>query len=191
MIRAIELAGRFSIPNLVFGSPRQRVVPPELTAPDALEQAAELFWSLGDRARAAGTKIAIEANPAAYGTNFLTTLSEALAFIQQVDHPAIAAILDLGAMHMNGEYDAVVEQLPKLMPRLNHVHVSEPQLAPAPRCAEDLAPVLSALQELEYAGAVSIEMKRPERGLREVEAAVSLLARAAQGMEQSERACHA
>ncbi len=175
MVRAIQLAGRFGIPNCVFGSPAQRRVPDDMAMEVAIEQAAEVFERLGNIAQHEGTAIAIEANPAAYGTNFLTNLSDALAFVERVDHPAIVAILDMGAMHMNGEFDRVPGRIDGLMPRLNHVHISEPQLAPAPGPDTDLAPVLGALEAADYAKAISIEMKRPEGGIGEFEAAVTRL----------------
>jgi len=175
MGRAITLAGRLDIPNLVFGSPLQRRVPETMTMADAMEEAAEVFRQLGDAAAKAGTRIAIEANPAAYGTNFLTTLEEAEAFVKIVDHPAIALILDLGAMHMNASFAAVPARLPELTRRLNHVHVSEPHLAPAPASAVALAPIIAGLRAQAYDKAISIEMKRPAQGLSEVARAVTRL----------------
>lgn len=183
MTRAIALAGRFGIPNLVFGSPVQRRVPAGMAMADALAEAAAVFRRLGDVAAAAGTRITIEANPAAYGTNFLTTLEEAERFVALVDHPAIALILDLGAMHMNGSFASVPTRLPDLAPSFNHVHVSEPDLAPAPADAMALVPVLRALREAGYAKAVSIEMKRPAQGLAEVRRAVTRLVAAHQAAE--------
>ncbi len=183
MHRAITLAGRFGVPNLVFGSPAQRRVPAGLTMADALNEAAAVFRRLGDAAAAAGTCITIEANPAAYGTNFLNTLDQADAFVARVDHPAIALILDLGAMHMNGSFASVPARLPDLAARLGHVHVSEPDLAPAPADAAALVPVLRGLLAADYAKPVSIEMKRPQQGLVEVRRAVTRLAAAHQAAE--------
>jgi sugar phosphate isomerase/epimerase len=183
MHRAIALAGRFGIPNLVFGSPLQRRVPEGLAMSDARDEAAEVFRSLGDAAMAAGTRIAIEANPAAYGTNFCTTLDEALAFVARVDHPAVVPHLDLGAMHMNGDFAGVPARLPDLAPRLGHVHVSEPNLAPAPADPVALAPVLEGLAVAGYPYVVSIEMKRAPEGLAAVRRAVAALAQARDAME--------
>ena len=179
MNRAIDLAGRFGIPNLVFGSPAQRRVPEGMPMDQALSEAAHIFHALGDRAKVAGTTITIEANPAAYGTNFVNTLEQATDFIEQINHPAIAVILDLGAMHMNGTFNRVPEQVEALMPRLNHVHVSEPNLAPAPAEPERLAPVLARLSKQGYAKAVSIEMRRPESGLSGVKSSIIALVKAA------------
>ncbi|KAA8606148.1 hypothetical protein AL036_15875 [Salipiger aestuarii] len=181
MVRAIDLAGRFGIPNLVFGSPGQRRIPDGMAADEARAIAAALFRDLGDHAHAAGTRIAMEANPAGYGTNFLNTLEQSIDFVGFVDHPAIVPILDLGAMRMNDSFETVPDRVATLGPRLNHVHVSEPQLAPAPAPDTDLAPVLAALKASGYDRAVSIEMKRAPDGLAEVVAAAGRLSAAWQG----------
>jgi sugar phosphate isomerase/epimerase len=173
MHRAISLAGRFGIPNLVFGSPAQRRVPEGMAMADALDEAAAVFRRLGDAAAVAGTRITIEANPAAYGTNFLTTLEQAEAFVKAVAHPAIALILDLGAMHMNNSFASVPARLPGLAAHLNHVHVSEPDLAAAPADAAALVPVLQGLVAAGYDKAVSIEMKRSPLGLADVRGAAA------------------
>lgn len=183
MHRAIRLAERFGIPNLVFGSPLQRRVPEGMAMEDAWDQAAEVFRKLGDAAAVADTRIAIEANPAAYGTNFCNTLDEALGFVDLVAHPAVVPHLDLGAMHMNGDFDGVPARLPDLAPRLSHVHVSEPDLAPAPADPAALAPVLGSLAAAGYARAVSIEMKRAPEGLAAVRRAVAGLIAARDAME--------
>jgi len=176
MTRAINLAGQFGVPNCVFGSPAQRVIPSDMCLDRARDDAAEIFTLLGDRAAAAGTKLAIEPNPAAYGTNFLNTIEEACAFIEKVGHPAIVPILDLGAMHMNQAFDQSASYVPALLPSLNHVHVSEAELATAPAIGTDLPPLLRALANHGYDKSISIEMKRPSGGLDEVREAVSRLA---------------
>jgi sugar phosphate isomerase/epimerase len=183
MHRAIVLAGRLGIPNLVFGSPLQRRVPEGMAMAEALDQAAAVFRKLGDAAAAAGTRIAIEANPAAYGTNFCNTLDESLGFVALVAHPAIFPHLDLGAMHMNGDFGGVPARMPDLAPRLSHVHVSAPDLAPAPADPAALASVLKGLAAAGYTRAVSIEMKRAPDGLAAVRRAVAGLAEAHKAAE--------
>ncbi|MFM7350470.1 MAG: sugar phosphate isomerase/epimerase family protein [Erythrobacter sp.] len=186
MLRAIALAGRFGIPHLVFGSPAQRRVPDGLAMEQALDEAAAMFRRLGDAAAAAGTRIGMEAVPALYGTNFCNTLAEALALVRRVDHPAVIAHLDIGETRVNGDFAGLAARLPGLAAALGHVHVSEPQLAPAPAAAAPLVPVLRALREAGYARAVSIEMTRAPEGLAAVRAAVARLAAARQAAETSD-----
>ncbi|WP_241765827.1 sugar phosphate isomerase/epimerase family protein [Erythrobacter longus] len=179
MQRAIDLAGRFAIPNLVFGSPAQRRIPDGMEMARAVDEAAEVFRKLGDRACQAGTCITVEANPAAYGTNFLNTLGEATDFVGIVDHAGIAAILDLGAMHMNESFDTVPALIADTKTKLNHVHVSEPDLAPAPADPHALAPILAGLEKAGYSKAVSIEMRRDDSGIEAVKSSIAALAKAA------------
>lgn len=173
MARAIELAGRLGIENLVFGSPRQRVRPDDLLPEAAADIARAVFHRLADHARAAGTAIGLEPNPARYGTNFLNTTDETAAFVRSVGHPALGLTLDLGAMHVNGEFAAGDALIGRHVDLIRHVHVSEPGLGPAPARAEDAAQALSALRRGGYRGAVSIEMTVPDGGPETVAACLS------------------
>lgn len=179
MRRAIAVAGRFGIPNLVFGSPGQRNVPDGLTAAAAQDIAVGVFRTLGDAAAAAGTKLGMEFNPAAYGTNFLNTHEEVADFVAAVDHPAVTIILDVGALHMNGHFEQIESIAPRLAPRVSHVHLSEPNLAPAPARPEQAARVIRAMEAAGYKGWFSVEMKAPQDGLAGVEAAIERLTAAA------------
>ena len=179
MHRAIRLAGRLGIPNLVFGSPKQRAIPKGMGTQGAFDKALEVFCRLGDMAHAEGTVIAIESNPVVYGTNFLTHGEDALDFVRQADHLAIRFILDIGAMHINGAFDKTPTLIAKAAPMLSHVHFSEAQLAPAPADTAQAVTIIGALQEIGYDRAVSIEMKAaPETPIDVVAAAVDRLGHA-------------
>ena len=161
MSRAIGLAERLGIPNLVFGSPAQRVIPAGMTPDEAETIAFAIFRRLGDVAARAGTCIAIEANPAAYGTNFLNRVPEAEAFVRKVDHEGVRLIVDVGALHMNGDFDQIENIAGRACDMISHVHMSEPHLAPAPADIEQAARVLSALSTAGYGRSCSIEMRTP------------------------------
>jgi len=180
MNRAIDLAGRFGIPNLVFGSPTQRRIPEGMVNSEAVSQSTELFRRLGDRAAAFNTVISIEPNPSGYNTNFLNTLDEVERFVATVAHPAVAIVLDLGAMHMNDEFHTTAGRITDLLQSLHHVHVSEPLLAPAPDDKTVLTPVMTALRAARYSRAVSIEMKRHEAGLATLHSRITALVRASE-----------
>lgn len=159
--RAIGLAARLGIPTLVFGSPLQRVVPAGRAREQAEDEAAALFRDLGRRALDHGARIALEPNPAAYGTNFLTTLAETEAFVCRVDHPGVRLNFDLGAVTMNAEGEDVADFLGRSADLVGHVHVSAPHLAPAPTDAVATARVLAMLARAGYGGWHSIEMRSP------------------------------
>jgi sugar phosphate isomerase/epimerase len=179
MNRAIDLAGMLGIPNLVFGSPRQRFIPEGLPRDRARMVATEIFHQLGNRAAAVGTVIAMEANPTIYGTNFLTTLEETRVFVVELGHSAVRLVLDLGSMVLNGEAADTASYVTKISSLISHVHVSEPHLRPAPADAAALRPVLAALREEGYAGAVSIEMIQPEGGISTLRHSLAALCSAA------------
>lgn len=172
MKRAIRLAGRLGIPNLVFGAPRQRVIPADMDPLKAAQVAADQIGTLAELAKVEGTLIAIESNPADYGTNFLNTLLEAREFVERLDCPEITLVLDTGAMQMNKE---AAPDLSAILPRLSHVHLSEPSLAPAPAQIGPTAALLSDLRAAGYERAVSIEMIRDQMGLETVEKSVATL----------------
>lgn len=178
--RAIDFAGRLKIPNLVFGSPRQRVVPADMPADTVKTIAIDAFRALGDAAEAAGTKFGLEFNPVAYGTNFLNRADEALAMVEAVDHPAVTLILDLGAMHMNQEFSRVEDLIARAAAHISHVHVSEPDLAPAPASVEQAAIVLRALDRVGYTGWTSIEMKQTATPLDDLDKVLARLCAAAE-----------
>lgn len=182
MRRAINFAGRFGIPNLVFGAPRQRVVPQDMPQAQAWDLALERFRAWGKAAQATGTTLSVEANPAGYGANFLNTLGETLDFVDRLAEPAVRVVLDTGAVRMNQD----VVDLALLSARLGHVHLSEPYLAPAPAEVAPTAALLQGLARAGYPGAVSIEMKRDAAGLAALEGrlTVVLAARAKAGLAQ-------
>jgi len=175
MERAIELARRLGVPNLVFGSPRQRAYPDSLSAAEAGEQAAGVFRLLGDRALAAGTRIAMEPNGRAYGTNFLNRVEEAEAFVRMVDHPGVVLNFDIGALHMEGDFDRIEAIAAAALPTIGHVHLSEPGLAPAPADPEQAARAIRALEAAGYDRWYSIEMAATATPLADLEAAVGRL----------------
>lgn len=157
--RAVRLAGRLGIPNLVMGAPTNRVVPEGMARADAERLACDAFGTLGDLCQRHGTVLALEPNPKAYGTNFLNTVAEAATLAKRVDHAAVTVNFDLGALHMNGEISDAAPLFAEARAKVSHVHVSEPHLAPAPQDPALFATVARAILSQGYAGWFSIEMR--------------------------------
>jgi sugar phosphate isomerase/epimerase len=145
---------------LVFGSPRNRDRG-QRSLCDAISEAAEFFHPLANEAFDAGCVLAFEPNPVAYHCNFCNTVDEALRLVAAVDHPGFALHVDLGILHMNRE--PAREALAAALPRLAHVHISEPELALIGTGGVDHAGMARRLGEVGWRGYVSVEM-RPAAG---------------------------
>ena len=185
--RAIGLAERLEIPNLVLGSPKQRVRPKTMSPQTAIDRAIETLRPLADSAESAGVKIAMECNPVEYGTNFLVTPSETLAFVQCAAHSSITLNFDVGATHLTQTFTHVEGLLRDAGDWISHVHISEPFLGPAPADPLDAARVLRTLQSIGYTNAISIEMRRPRNGLHGLDSALRNLAAAKSILEFENR----
>lgn len=148
---AFRFAQSCRCPSLVFGCPRNRSVP----AGHHPGEADAFFARLALAAQQCGTRLALEANPPIYNTNFLNTTREALDLAKRLALPGLAVNLDLGAVIQNGER---LRDLAGDLGYVSHVHVSEPGLAPPQRRSlhKELALMLGAVG---YQGYVSLEMK--------------------------------
>jgi D-psicose/D-tagatose/L-ribulose 3-epimerase len=111
---------------LTFGSPRQRDRT-GLDDAEALAVATDMFGRLGDVAARHGVLFCLEANPPAYGCNFMTTTDETAAVVTAVDHPNVRLQLDVGSIAMNAE--PATETIARHAHLIGHVHASEPRLA--------------------------------------------------------------
>jgi len=141
---------------LVFGSPKNRLRG-ELPLASAMSIACDFFQRAGDAAASHGLSLCIEANPAAYGCDFVTTTAEAVALCRRVNHPAIRVNGDLGGMTIAGENPA--RALEDAGQWIGHFHASEPQLAELGTAGADHASAARGLTAIGYDGWVTIEMR--------------------------------
>lgn len=166
--RALVLANRLGIPNVVFGSPRNRVYPHYMSENEAVELAGEIFVRIGLRADELGCVIAIEPNSRAYGTNFLTSVRSALHFVERLALPAIRLNFDIGTLLAENEASEIENLKESILAHTSHVHISEPQLAPAPAWPRQLASIAQPFLLGDYSGWFSIEMRRADENPLEV-----------------------
>lgn len=159
-----RLAGWLGATRLVFGSPANRR-PGGLPAAVRDEVAVEVFHAIGRRAHDEGVAVCIEANPRAYGCEWIEGVAEAAALVTAVDHPGFGLHLDAGGMLLHGD---TIDDVARVLaaPGARHVHASDPSLAPlgegdarSPRWHADLAALLARRG---YDGAVSLEMRRQD-----------------------------
>lgn len=152
--KAIDFASAIGCKNLVFGCPRNRVLPDGMNDKDAVV----FFRELGEYALSHDTVIGMEANPPMYHTNYINDTSSAIDLIHRVDSKGFLLNLDVGTMIANEENLNILEGNQNL---INHVHVSEPGLKPIER-RELHKELFVMLKDYGYQGFVSIEMGKTE-----------------------------
>lgn len=147
--KAVDFAAAIHCPSLVFGCPKGRVMAENQTENDAVG----FFTAICAYAAQHKITISLEANPAVYGTNFCNTSAEAFAFAQKI--PGLKVNYDLGTLLTNGES---LNVLTANLHQVQHIHISEPQLAPIEKRSIH-AELAKLLRQNDYKGFVSIEMK--------------------------------
>jgi D-psicose/D-tagatose/L-ribulose 3-epimerase len=151
----MRLAAGLGAHALVFGSPKNRLRG-SMPLPTALDIATKFFRAAGEHAREQGVALCIEANPPAYGCDFITTTAEAVELCRLINHPAIRVNADLGGMTMTNE--DVGASLDAAKSFIGHFHASEPNLVTLGETADHEA-AGATLAEMHYTGWVSIEMR--------------------------------
>ncbi|HYE74270.1 MAG TPA: sugar phosphate isomerase/epimerase family protein [Blastocatellia bacterium] len=152
----IRLAGKLGAKALVFGSPKNRMIG-DLPKTEALDIATDFFSRLGEVAIQNNTHFCIEPNPEVYGCDFIRTAAEGLELVKLANHPGFRLHLDAGAMTINGEeYERVIEMC---LDWTAHFHISEPNLGLIGQHDTPHQRIAQALQDSNYQGWVSIEMR--------------------------------
>ena len=152
--KAIDFAEAVGCNNLVFGCPKNRVLPDGLTD----ETAVDFFRTIGNYAVIHGTTVGMEANPPIYHTNYINSTAAALDLIRRVDSPGFQLNLDLGTMIQNGE---TADLLVGNAGFVNHIHISEPGLRPIKKRRLHQE-VMDVLDREGYQKFISIEMGTTE-----------------------------
>jgi sugar phosphate isomerase/epimerase len=150
----LDLAAELGAGAVVFGSPRYRTRG-SLPIADANAVAAEFLRSLGAHAHERRVAFCVEPVPARYGSDYIETMSEALALVAAVDHPGIRVNADLGAMIAAGDDPA--QSIIETAAWTGHFHASEPGFVELADTSSH-ARAADGLASARYAGWVSIEV---------------------------------
>jgi sugar phosphate isomerase/epimerase len=159
-----DLGGRV----LVFGSPKQRSLLPGVSPEQAIDHIHEVFSRLVPVLEATDTVVAIEPlSPVE--TDVLTTAEETCRLIDRIGSPHVRLHLDVKAMA--SESTPMPEIIVASARHLEHFHANDVNLQGPGFGAVDFAPIFTALDEVRYAGWVSVEVfdyaPGPERLARE------------------------
>jgi D-psicose/D-tagatose/L-ribulose 3-epimerase len=164
--RYLDLAYEYEAKNvlLVLGEyiwERQVIAPAE-----QWQTGARNVRELGKYAADLGLLIALELEP--FKLSLVNNVETMLRFLQDVDHPAVRANIDVSHLQLSG---TAAEELRRLKGLATHVHLSDcdgkvhGDLPPG-RGVVDFLPYLREIKNLAIDGAVSIELEyspQPER----------------------------
>jgi sugar phosphate isomerase/epimerase len=153
---------------LVFGSPKQRSLLPGVTPEQAVDHIHEVFSRLVPALETTDTVVALEPlSP--LETDVLTTAAETCRLIERIGSPHVRLHLDVKAMA--SEETPIPEIIVASARHLEHFHANDVNLQGPGFGAVDFMPIFRALDEIRYAGWVSVEVfdyaPGPERLARE------------------------
>lgn len=141
--------------KMVFGSPAQRKVMPELSPQQAWDFAVETFHQVLPSADRHGIDLCFEPLSRRQ-TNFVNTVAEGLRLCRAIDHPRFRLHLDVLAMCDEGlPLDPLVRSAKG---QVAHVHANDANTGYPGSGDTDLAPVVRALKAIGYDGWISVEV---------------------------------
>jgi sugar phosphate isomerase/epimerase len=144
---------------LVLGSPSQRRLPADVHPEEALAVATDrLEACLAPALRTAGQHgitLCLEPLPAPEA-DFILTLESAIEIIVRLGHPALQTIFDVKSACSEGR--DLTQLIHTYAPYISHVHANDANRRGPGFGTTDYAPLFSALQEVDYAGYVSVEV---------------------------------
>jgi 5-keto-L-gluconate epimerase len=155
----IAFAAAIGAPLVTIGSFRGRLAG---SGPQARQQIVGILRDAADRAQQDGVRLVLEPMNR-FQTDLVTTADEGLAFVEEIDHPALGLLLD--TCHMITEESSWTEPFRQLMRagRLWHVHLADSNRRTPGHGLIDFRPILAVLREIGYTQYLSIEVfPRPD-----------------------------
>jgi len=152
MERLVELCALLGGRYLVHGSPKQRAVPAGESIAAARARAIECFARAARRAEACGVTYCIEPL-APRETDFVNTVEEAAALVDEIGSPALKTMIDCSAAGL-AETLPVDALMARWIPtgRIAHVQVNDPNRRGPGQGAMAFAPIVATLLRLQAAG---------------------------------------
>jgi sugar phosphate isomerase/epimerase len=151
----IDFAGDVGAKFMVFGSPNQRKILPEITRDQGWHYAVESFAACGDTAAKRDVTLCLEALPESL-TNVLNTNAEVIRMVRDINHPSIRMMVDVKSMC--AESISIPDNIRNSREFFRYVHANDANMRGPGFGEVDFKPILRALQEVGYNGWVSVEV---------------------------------
>ncbi len=159
MCSLATLCGDLGGAVLVHGSPKQRWLPDDpADAAAARGWALEAFAQAAAEAEACGVIYCIEALAPPHA-NFITTVAEAAAIVDEISSPALRTMIDLGAARANPSEAPVEELIAQWLPsgHIAHIQLRDRSRQGPGQGDDTFAGPLDALNQHRYQGWLAIE----------------------------------
>jgi len=155
MRRLVELAGELGADVLVHGSPKQRHLPDGREA-EARAQAVGCFAAAAEAAASAGVVYCVEPL-ASTETNFVNTVEDAAALLDEIASPALRTMVDCAATVSNGLDPAKVLDRHLDSGLIAHVQVNDGNRRGPGEGDDPMGPVLATLKRHGWQDWVAVE----------------------------------
>ncbi|MBM4002710.1 MAG: sugar phosphate isomerase/epimerase [Planctomycetes bacterium] len=146
-----ELGGKI----MVLGSPQQRNLLPGVTHAAGMDYAADVLRGVCPTLEKLGVTIAVEPLGPQEG-DFLQTAAAGVELVGKVSSPQVRLHLDVKAM--SSEPFAVADTIRRFAPWMVHFHSNDPNRRGPGMGEMDFVPIFQALNDVGYAGWVSVEV---------------------------------
>lgn len=157
MVAMVDLCADLGGKIIVHGSPKHRPLTHAATAERARDNAVALLRRAGERAQMADVTYCIEPLSSAM-TDFITTVEEALAVIEEVEVPSVATMIDtLAAWGCEAEEPAELIRRHISSGQIRHIHLNDDNMRAPGQGERRFAPILQALADTGYDGIIGIE----------------------------------
>jgi sugar phosphate isomerase/epimerase len=150
---------------MVLGSPKQRNLLPGVSHEDAEAYAVEVLHAAIPTCTHLDVTIAVEPLGPAEG-DFLLTAAAGIRLVKMVDSAHCKLHLDVKAMSSEGR--PIADIIRDSRPWLAHFHANDPNLLGPGMGDVEFRPIFAALQEIKYAGWVSVEVFKYEPSADEI-----------------------
>jgi sugar phosphate isomerase/epimerase len=156
MRRLIGLAADLGATALVHGSPQQRRLVPGQEN-ESRRRARDCFAAIAADAEAAGVIYCIEPL-AARETDYLNTIEDAAAVVEDIASPAVRTMIDCSAIAYQ-RVDPLAEVFDAWLPTglIGHIQVNDPNRRGPGEGDLPFAPVIAAMKRNGYVGWVAVE----------------------------------
>ena len=158
LVELMRFCGDVSGKVLVFGSPAQRNLLPGVDREQARRWLIEAFTRALPVAEQVGVTLCLEPLPAPE-CNFITSTTEAIDVIDEIDHPSLRLILDVKSMA--GEQAATGVAIPDIIrrsaPYVAHFQANDANRGHPGSGEIEFRPIFRALEDVGYGGFVAVE----------------------------------